>query len=125
LIELIIVLAIIAIISAIAIPKFGSMQKDAKIKADVANAKNIATAVATGVSDGTITATSLDLSNATDVTNIQKYLQSIPKVQAYPAGHYYVTVTSDGTITVFINETAATGTTGGVQVYPEGATPYK
>lgn len=41
LVELIIVIAIIAILVAIAIPKFGSITRNANIKSDVANAKNL------------------------------------------------------------------------------------
>lgn len=41
LVELIIVVAIIGIISAIAAPKFGQIQRDAKIKSDLATAKNL------------------------------------------------------------------------------------
>ena len=42
LIELIIVIAIIGILAAVAIPKFGEVRKNANIKADIANAKTIA-----------------------------------------------------------------------------------
>lgn len=55
LIELIIVIAIIAILAAIALPRFGAIREDANIKADIANAKNIQTAIITGLADGTIT----------------------------------------------------------------------
>ncbi|AOR24629.1 prepilin-type N-terminal cleavage/methylation domain-containing protein [Clostridium taeniosporum] len=41
LVELIIVVAIIGILAGIAIPKFGQVTKDANIKADIANAKNL------------------------------------------------------------------------------------
>ncbi|MGN2337104.1 prepilin-type N-terminal cleavage/methylation domain-containing protein [Clostridium cagae] len=41
LVELIIVIAIIGILAAIAIPKFGQVTKDANIKADIATAKNL------------------------------------------------------------------------------------
>lgn len=41
LIELIIVIAIIGILAAIVVPKFGNIQKDAKLKADFATAKTI------------------------------------------------------------------------------------
>lgn len=54
LVELIIVIAIIAILAAIAIPKFGQVRTNANKNADIATAKNIATAVAAGIADGTI-----------------------------------------------------------------------
>ncbi|NFG63269.1 prepilin-type N-terminal cleavage/methylation domain-containing protein [Clostridium sp. CMCC3677] len=41
LVELIIVIAIIGILAAIAIPKFGQVTKDANVKADIATAKNL------------------------------------------------------------------------------------
>ncbi|WP_252224041.1 prepilin-type N-terminal cleavage/methylation domain-containing protein [Clostridium sp. ZBS2] len=41
LVELIIVIAIIGILAAIAIPKFGQVTKDANLKADIATAKNL------------------------------------------------------------------------------------
>lgn len=47
LVELIIVIAIIAILAAMAIPKFSSVRMDAKISNDVAAAKNIQTQIAT------------------------------------------------------------------------------
>ena len=60
LVELIIVIAIIAVLAAVAIPKFGAVKKDANISADKANAKIIATAVASAVTDGkTFTAETL------------------------------------------------------------------
>lgn len=61
LVELIIVIAIIAILAAVAIPKFGAIKKDANLAADQANAKIIATAVATAVSNGDITGTDSDV----------------------------------------------------------------
>jgi prepilin-type N-terminal cleavage/methylation domain len=57
LVELIIVIAIIAILAAIAIPKFGEIRNSANAKADIATAKNIATVVAAGIADNTISAT--------------------------------------------------------------------
>ena len=44
LIEIIIVIAIIGILAAIAVPKLSGIQKDAKIKADIATAKTVADA---------------------------------------------------------------------------------
>lgn len=55
LIELIIVIAILGILAAIAIPKFGSAQKDAKKKADIATARVIADTAAMLYAQGDIT----------------------------------------------------------------------
>ena len=52
LVELIIVIAVIAVLAAIAIPKFGKIKQDANKRSDQANAKIIATAVSTAVSNG-------------------------------------------------------------------------
>lgn len=49
LIELIIVIAIIAILIALVVPKFMNVTKDAKIKADIANAKTIESAITTAI----------------------------------------------------------------------------
>jgi type IV pilus assembly protein PilA len=52
LIEIIVVISIISILAFIAIPKFGNIQENAKQKADVATAKNIAMAINTELSKG-------------------------------------------------------------------------
>lgn len=54
LIELIIVIAIIAILAAIAIPNFLAIQRKARIKADIATAKNIYDATATMITEGKV-----------------------------------------------------------------------
>jgi type IV pilus assembly protein PilA len=54
LVELIIVIAIIAILAAVAIPKFGDVRTNANAKADLATAKNIHTIVASEISDNKI-----------------------------------------------------------------------
>ena len=51
LVELIIVIAIIAILAAMAIPKFSSIRIDAKVSNDVAAAKNIQTQIATAIAN--------------------------------------------------------------------------
>ncbi|MVX62572.1 prepilin-type N-terminal cleavage/methylation domain-containing protein [Clostridium chromiireducens] len=109
LIELIIVIAIIAILAAIAIPKFGQVKKDANFRADQANAKIIATAVAQAVSEGEITATA-------DVTDakIAKYIDggAMPKSK-----------TTGGSFTVTYDPPAPTGTGKGTKItMTDGAT---
>ena len=54
LIELIIVIAIIAILAAIAIPNFLAIQRKARVKADIATAKNIYDATATMITEGKV-----------------------------------------------------------------------
>ena len=54
LIELIIVIAIIAILAAIAIPNFLSIQRKARVKADIASAKTIYDATSALVAEGKI-----------------------------------------------------------------------
>lgn len=54
LVELIIVIAIIAILAAVAIPKFGAIRDNANSKADLATAKNIATVVSAELANGNI-----------------------------------------------------------------------
>ncbi|MGG7146631.1 prepilin-type N-terminal cleavage/methylation domain-containing protein [Clostridium butyricum] len=55
LVELIIVIAIIAILAAIAIPKFGEIKKNSNVSADQANAKIIATSVGQAISEDKVT----------------------------------------------------------------------
>lgn len=69
LVELIIVIAVIGILAAMAIPKFSSMRTSAKVSNDVAAAKNIATITAGLVADGTATVNEYDLSNKKDETS--------------------------------------------------------
>lgn len=135
LIELIIVLAIIAIISAIAIPNFGKMQRNAKAKADIATAKNIATAVSAKVADGTITAPSTEtpylLNDANVATAVNDSLQNIPKPQLYgSSGSFYITIDSDGNVKVYSQSgtnapTASNYTTAGKELYPTVDQNYK
>ena len=58
LIELIIVIAIIAILAAIAIPNFLSIQRKARVKADIASAKTIYDATSALIAEGKIVPTS-------------------------------------------------------------------
>ncbi|ETI88428.1 MAG: hypothetical protein Q607_CBUC00201G0007 [Clostridium butyricum DORA_1] len=60
LVELIIVIAIIAVLAAVAIPKFSSVRNDANVKADLATAKNIHTLVAGEIASNRIKITTGD-----------------------------------------------------------------
>lgn len=114
LVELIIVIAIIAVLIALAIPKFGTVIENSNQKADQATAKNIATIVAqkiaTGstVTSGTVTGDSADtlsVSQALDGTKTPK-----AKAASGAASFTYTIDSTTGNITV--------NYTGHGQVYP-------
>ncbi|MDZ5255065.1 prepilin-type N-terminal cleavage/methylation domain-containing protein [Clostridium sp. LIBA-8841] len=130
LIELIIVIAIIAILAAIAIPNFLSIQRKAKVKADVASAKTIYDATSALIAEGQIIAPGADKTitltlNADGIVNggdgkddpstdpgmdaqdLQNYLQTIPLAQSVDKGIFKVTITgpeSKPVIQVDIND---------------------
>jgi type IV pilus assembly protein PilA len=107
LIELIIVIAIIGILAAIAVPKFAGIQNDAKIKSDIANAKTIADVASTSYAQEKITPLPAAMA-AVEITDGTPggELSSLPKVQAKYAGItspvYRVAVTDNGVVTVDI-----------------------
>ncbi|MEW9925135.1 prepilin-type N-terminal cleavage/methylation domain-containing protein [Clostridium butyricum] len=111
LVELIIVIAVIAVLAAIAIPKFGAVKKDANLRADQANAKIIATAVATGISDGVISASD----NVTEVSgdSYKVYIdgQQIPAVKSESGKTFYATYSNGSGVEVYLGEN-------GTKVYP-------
>ena len=107
LIELIIVIAIIAILAAISIPKFGEVRKKSYVSSDVANAKTIANAATALLAEGEITApksTTKTLTISASDTNeeagkIEGYLQSMPTPKS-KSGSFIVEITSDAKVTV-------------------------
>jgi len=123
LVELIIVIAIIAILAAIAIPKFGQIRENANVKADIANAKNIQTALTTAVSNGDIKLT--EATQTFTAAQIATYLDSsttppVPKARLATAGGggtgvFVATISISGDVTV---------TAGGIAVFPNPGAPY-
>jgi type IV pilus assembly protein PilA len=106
LIELIIVIAIIAILAAITVPKFGNIQKDAKIKADIASAKVIADATTILIGKDEIKGSYSTAKLLGD--DIKGYLQTIPDVKAVKGGEFYVKIDAvTGNVEVTVNVTAS------------------
>jgi len=119
LIELIIVIAIIGVLSAIAVPKYFSIQEDAKTKSDVASAKTIASIAATAYAQDRITPLPADMAEVSNVTGTPgSDLESVPKVQAKYAGitspAFHVAVTAEGMVTVDVKGSEETT----LQIYP-------
>lgn len=79
LIELIIVIAIIAILIALAVPKFMSVTKDAKIKTDIANAKTIESAIITAKATD-----KLVLKNNSTEVDLTQLFQTVPQGKYTP-----------------------------------------
>ena len=119
LIELIIVIAIIAILAAIAIPNFLSIQRKARVKADIASAKTIYDATSALVAEGKIVPGSdaakvfengalIDAKESApeDVKEIQNYLQTIPVPQSEANSHFQVKISGkedDPKIEIYID----------------------
>lgn len=130
LVELVIVIAVIAILAAMSIPRLGAMRINARISNDVASAKNIATIASTLVANQEIPATSdttIDLTaSGTDdegkaAAAIKGNLQgsaSSGTPEALSGGHFKVAIGANGTITVSV--TSGTGDKAAeYQLYPE------
>lgn len=103
LIELLIVIAIIGVLAAIAVPGFLRAQKRSKTKACIANMKLIHDAIVRYMND-----TGLDFASTTVgannvlVTSPEKYLESAPQCPEGGTGDYYSAqgVYNTGTVTV-------------------------
>ncbi|WP_271628601.1 prepilin-type N-terminal cleavage/methylation domain-containing protein [Caldicellulosiruptor sp. DIB 104C] len=96
LIEMVIVVAIIAILIAIAVPQVLKQINKSKIEADKANAKNIATAIQQWVSEGNVLNGTADWQKIQDKdpvntgNGIQDYLGSgLPKTKLRNGDFYY------------------------------------
>lgn len=99
LIELIVVIAILGIIAAIAVPQFNGVVKNAKIKADQATAQVVADAAARYMTDNsTDSAPSIE-----ELTGEGKYISSDPTWQI--AGATPVITASSGVVTVTVSAT--------------------
>ncbi|MDI3477749.1 MAG: type pilus assembly protein PilA [Thermoanaerobacterium sp.] len=95
LIELIVVIAILGILAAIAVPRYTGTLNQAKINADKATAQTIAEAAARWIMDKGSDST---VPKVDDLVN-DKYLDKTPTVQSKSDATYNISA-EDGTVTV-------------------------
>lgn len=91
LIELIIVVAIIGILAAIAVPKFNDVQKKSKISADIASAKVIADAAILSQADGNII--SGGVVDASSIISNKLEIQGVPELKLSSGNKFFIKVT--------------------------------
>lgn len=104
LIELVVVIAILGILSAIAVPKFSKSRLNAAVSAHNANVRTLESAANMYIADGKLTEEFTD----TDGTKLGDYIQKWPEVpkelkvegKLGESATYSVNIKTDGTITV-------------------------
>lgn len=117
LVELIIVIAIIAILAAIALPRFGQIRENSNIRADIATAKTIQTAVLAAVANGDVAANVTLNAAATngagnDLTDVlEGGIVPAPKANGHTTDTFRAVVTN--------GEVVVSLATGGLQVMPQ------
>lgn len=116
LVELVVVIAILGVLAAIAVPKLTASKRDAAITAHNANVKVLMNAAnmyiaengepsgeVTWTANGGTKASEVDDTDKTENDNWVNYLQEWPEVPdgiGHDTEDYTVTISSDGTITV-------------------------
>lgn len=107
LVELIIVIAIMAVLIGILAPQYLKYVNRSRISTDLTNAEEVATAVSAAIADGDLKAVDSPLDNAAIIAKTQITRLEDSKVTGATA--WEVTFTADGITTI---------TLGGEQIYP-------
>ena len=108
LVEIVVVVAILGILSSVAIVKYSKAQESAKLNADYVSAANIATAASLAINDN-VEGLSSSGSISLDVLKTKGYLPTIPKPQS-----------GDGVFLVKLEDSDVTVTLGEKILYPKG-----
>lgn len=129
LIELIIVLSIIALLAAIAIPKYSKMTMEAKKSTDKMNAKLIHNNVSLLLADNTSGFSEAisyntyikitDSGHSIAEQKIASTFQNVPKATAIP-GDFFAYIKTDESVEIYVEKTAGNY----IPIYPQGEDPY-
>lgn len=120
LIELIIVIAIMAILAAIAIPNFAKIRTDSKVKADTQTLETIKRVVQTKITDDTIAPADKDIKISWDgsgnmvitdggnnvTSTLKDYFKEVKKPQESGKSSYIITIDANGNITGAVTATS-------------------
>lgn len=111
LVELIIVIAIMAVLIGILAPQYLKYVKSSKISTDITNAEQIATAVNVAIADGQYAlpaaGASKTITNATIATDGIENLTTLPDSKLTPGTNaWIVTIDDKGIATITLNGTA-------------------
>ena len=109
LVELVVVIAILGILAAVAVPKYTVSRKEAADTVNDTNKKILQSAASMAVADGTDAVTwDKDTGETTDDTKLgwSNYLQEWPEVPkgATESGTYEVVIDGDGKVTVSVED---------------------
>ncbi len=109
LVELVVVIAILGILAAVAVPKYTVSRKEAADTVNDTNIKILQSAASMAVADGTDAVTwDKDTGETTDDTKLgwSNYLQEWPEVPkgATESGTYKVVIDGDGKVTVSVED---------------------
>lgn len=129
LVELIIVIAIMAILAGILAPQFVKYVNRGKESTDIQNAQQIASALAVYYADHSTTAattyTEVDGSGAlmpgepAGGTTIETVLGGIPEVKAETGKKFAFSIGDDGKVTVWVVPASGGTNTNGTELYPK------
>lgn len=119
LVELIIVIAVIAILVAMAIPKFGRTRTEAAVSNDVAAAKNIQSQIAIDIANNTISLPSADQTTSTLVPDdileqLDGRIASTHTAQAITNATFGYRLMANGDIEIYVDGGATE-----YQLYPD------
>ena len=113
LVELIIVIAIMAVLIGVLAPQYLKYVKNSKISSDIANAQEIATAINVAIADGKIAVPSSEttFNNSTDLANVEN-LTALPASKLNASSAWVIKYDANGVTSI---------TLGGTNIYPDAS----